>query len=285
MAEVVTLPCRLASGAGSRLKRSGQFQAACNGAVITFVGGHRAMRKVRAAMAAVAVLTLAACNHARVQTEEAYMGPPKAPPDRILVAYFAVSPEQVRLDQGIGARIVRTTSDQPLTAAEMQAAQATQVALANRLVEDLTKFGLPAQLAVTAEAPGTSLLVVGQIVAIDQGNRTRRILIGLGAGKSNVRADVQLYYQAQGLPPRFMAAYQGQADSGHMPGAAETMGAGAVAGSLASSAAVSGAMHATSEGHRAADTREASRLADGLARQIGEFAVSMGWIPAAALQR
>jgi hypothetical protein len=213
------------------------------------------------------------------------MGPQMPRPDRILVGYFAISPEQVRLDQGIGARIVRTAEDRPLTAVELQAAQATQTALADRLVEDLRKYGLPAEHAVTAAAPGTSLLVVGQIIAIDQGNRARRILIGLGAGKSSVSADMQLYYQAPGVPPRFMTAYQGQADSGRMPGAAETMGAGAVAGSLARTAAVSGTMHATSETRRASDSKEASRLADGLAKQIGEFAVAMGWIPAAALAR
>jgi hypothetical protein len=236
-------------------------------------------------IAATAVLALTACNRAQVQTEEAYAGPLRARPDRILVGYFAISPEQVRLDQGIGARIVRTAGDQPLTAVEMQAAQATQRALADRLVEDLRKYGLPAEHAVAAEAPGTSLLVLGQIVAIDQGNRTRRILIGLGAGKSSVSADMQLYYQAPGLPPRFMTAYQGQADSGRMPGAAETMGAGAVAGSLATTTVASGAMHATSETRGASGAGEANRLADGLARKIGEFAVSMGWIAPAALQR
>ncbi len=243
------------------------------------------MRKVRASIVVAAMLILAACNRAQVRTEEAYMGPQKARPDRMLVSYFAISPEQVRLDQGIGSRIVRTAEDQPLSAVEMQAAQATQVALADRLVEDLRKYGLPAELAVTATTPGTSVLVVGQIVAIDQGNRTRRVLIGLGAGKSSVSADMQLYYQVPGMPPRFMTAYQGQADSGRMPGAAETMGAGAVAGSVARAAAVSGAMHATSESRRATDTGEAGRLADGLAKQIGEFAVSMGWIAPAALQR
>jgi hypothetical protein len=243
------------------------------------------MRSVGTAMVVIAVLALAACNRARVTTEEAYLGPAMARPDRILVGYFAISPEQVRLDQGIGARVVRAAGDQPLTAQEMQAAQATQVALANRLVDDLRRYGLPAEHAVSAASPGTSLLVLGQIVAIDQGNRTRRILIGLGAGKSSVSADVQLYYQAPGLPSRFMTALQGQADSGRMPGAAETMGAGAVAGSLARSAAVSGAMHATSESRGASDAGEAGHLADGLARQIGGFAVSMGWIAPAALQQ
>jgi uncharacterized protein DUF4410 len=236
-------------------------------------------------MAAAAMLALAACNRAQVQTEEAYMGPPRPRPDRILVSYFAISPEQVRLDRGIGARIVRAAEDLPPSAAEMQAAQKTQRALADRLIDDLRKYGLPAEHAAAAEPPGTSLLVAGQIVAVDQGNRTRRTLIGLGAGKSSVSADMQLYYQAPGAPRQFMTAYQGQADSGRMPGAAETMGAGAVAGSVARAAAVSGAAHATSESRRASDTGEAGRLADGLARQIGELAVSMGWIAPAALRR
>jgi hypothetical protein len=236
-------------------------------------------------MAAAAMLGLAACNRAQVQTEEAYMGPPRPRPDRVLVSYFAISPEQVRLDRGIGARIVRAAQDLPPSAAEMQAAQKTQRALADRLIEDLRKYGLPAEHAATAEPPGTSLLIAGQIVAVDQGNRTRRTLIGLGAGKSSVSADMQLYYQAPGAPRQFMTAYQGQADSGRMPGAAETMGAGAVAGSVARAAAVSAAAHATSESRRASDTGEASRLADGLAKQIGELAVSMGWIAPAALRR
>jgi hypothetical protein len=243
------------------------------------------MRKIRAMLIVFAVLALAACNRARVQTEEPYMGPQTPRPDRILVGYFAISPEQVRLDQGIGARIVRIAGDQPLSALELQAAQATQVALAARLVDDLRKYGLPAEFSASAAVPGTSVLVTGQIVGIDQGNRSRRILIGLGAGKSSVSADMQLYYQAPGQPARFMNAFQGQADSGHMPGAAETMGVGAAAGTLASATALSGAMHAGAESRSAPDTREASRLADGLARQIGEFAVSMGWIQPAALAR
>jgi hypothetical protein len=244
-----------------------------------------AMRKVRASLLVFAVLALGACNRAHVQTEESYLGPQRARPDRILVGYFAISPEQVRLDQGIGARVVRIAGDRPLSALEMQAARATQMALADRLIDDLRKYGLMAEHAESTAVPGTSLLVTGQIVAIDQGNRTRRILIGLGAGKSSVSADMQLYYQSPGQAPTFMTAYQAQADSGRMPGAAETMGVGAAAGTLATATAVSGAAHATAESRRAPDTREASRLADGLARQIGEFAVSMGWIPPAALTR
>jgi hypothetical protein len=128
------------------------------------------------------------------------------------------------------------------------------------------------------------LLVQGQIVAIDQGNRTRRVLIGLGAGKSTVSADAQLYYAVGDAAPRFVSAFEGQADSGRAPGAAETMGAGAVAQRAGTSAVLTGATHAGAETRRTTDTAEADKLADGLAKQIGQFAVAQGWIAPTALR-
>ena len=38
-----------------------------------------------------------------------------------------------------------------------------------------------------------ALLIKGQLVSIDEGNRTERVIIGLGAGRSDVRAQVQVY--------------------------------------------------------------------------------------------
>jgi hypothetical protein len=236
-------------------------------------------------IAAIAMTALTACNHANVRTVETYYGPAMPRPDHVLVAYFSISPEQVRLDQGIGARITRIAEDHPFGADEWRVAQATQAALTAGLADRLKAYGLPASVGESTAEPGTSLLVQGQIVAVDQGNRTRRVLVGLGAGKSTVSADAQLFYLTAGAPPRFVSAFEGQADSGRMPGAAETMGAGAVAGRLATSAAVSGGLHGVAETRRATDTAEAGRLADGLAKQIGAFAVAQGWIPASALQQ
>jgi hypothetical protein len=227
---------------------------------------------------------LAACSHAHVQTVESYFGPPVPRPDRILVSYFSIAPEQVRLDQGVSARLMRAAGDQPLGAQELQAARDTQLALAEQLVVRLTKYGLPAEIAASNDGRGTGLLVQGQIVSIDEGNRTRRVLIGLGAGKSTVSADAQLYYLSGTVAPRFMTAFEGQADSGHMPGAAETMGAGAAAQRVGTSAVLTGATHAGAETRRTSDTAEASQLADAIAQRIGQLAVAQGWISEAAIK-
>lgn len=231
-----------------------------------------------------AVLGLAACNQPHVRNVQSYLGPPMPRPDHVLVSYFSVTPEQVQLDQGISARIMRRTDDTPLTSQQYMAAQATQAALAQHLVDRLRAYGLPAEVAPPYAVPGSKLLVQGQIVAIDQGNRTRRTLIGLGAGKSSVSADAQLYYAAGDDQPRFVSAFEGEATSGRMPGAVGTMGAGAVAQRVATSAVLTGATHAGSEMRRATGTAEADRLAEGLAKQVGQLAVTQGWIAASAVR-
>jgi hypothetical protein len=227
---------------------------------------------------------LTACSHAKVQTTESYFGPPVARPDRIYVTYFSITPEQVRLDQGVGARIMRATGDQPLGAQEIQAAQDTRAALAERLVDRLRKYGLPAELAVNETGGDSGLLLQGQIVSIDQGNRTRRLLIGLGAGKSSISADAQLYALSRTAAPRFLTSFEGTADSGRAPGAAETMDAGAAAQRIGTSAVLSGATHGVAETKRATDTAEASQMADAIAQRIGDMAVTQGWIPQTALK-
>ncbi len=235
----------------------------------------------------VALASLTSCTPARVQTTEAYIGPALPRPEHVVVSYFGISPGEVRLDQGVEARIQRMTSDASLSTQEQQAAQATQVALARALVERLRSYGLSAELETTYRNtyPASTLIVDGQIVGIDRGNRTRRILVGLGAGKSSVSADAELFYVADtASQPRLLMSFQGEADSGRAPGMAETMGAGAVTQHVAESAGAGIALHGASETSRTSDTSEAGRLADALAKRIGTFAVSQGWIPASAIQ-
>lgn len=242
------------------------------------------MDVLRTATIAVALVGLSACAKPRVNTVEPYLGSAMPRPNQVLVAYFAVTPDQVRLDQGITARIKRATEDQPPDQQAMEAAEDTQVALAEHLVGKLQSYGLPASVGGAPDGPGAALLVQGQIVGIDQGNRTRRTLVGLGAGRSSVTADTQLYYATGAAQPRFMTAFEGTADSGRMPGAAETMGAGAVTERVATSAAVTAGTHAAGETRRSTDTAEAAKLADAIALRIGQFAASQGWIPPDAVK-
>jgi len=206
------------------------------------------------------------------------------PPDHIYVSYFSITPDQVRLDQGVGARIQRAAGDQSLNVQELRAAEDTQASLTQGIVDRLRKYGLPAQIGTDPGGSTNDFLVQGQIVSINQGNRTRRLLIGLGAGKSTVSADAQIYRLTASAPPRFVTAFEGKTDSGRMPGAAETMGAGAAAQRIGTSAALTGATHAGGEMRHTSDTAEAGELADELASRIGQLAVAQGWIPQTAMK-
>jgi hypothetical protein len=60
---------------------------------------------------------------------------------------------------------------------------------------------------------------------------------------------------------------------------AETMGAGAVAGHLLVSAAVSGGLHVVSETMGTNVVADADRSAKGIAKQLAKLFGQQGWIP------
>jgi hypothetical protein len=229
-------------------------------------------------------LAVAACSQGHVQTTESAVTGTLPAPAHVVVTDFTLKPEQVKLDSGIGPQFMAAESGQPASAREMQAARATQAALAETLTARLASYGLPVErLPADAIPPPNTLLVQGQIGAVNEGNRSRRTLIGLGAGKSSIAASAQLYYITDPSQPRFVQSLTGTADSGHKPGAAETMGAGAATDRLATSSAMTAATHAGAEGRRTDDEANADRLAEALARQIGAYAVSQGWLGASAV--
>ncbi len=78
-----------------------------------------------------------------------------------------------------------------------QRTQALEVqdAIAQSLLDGIRQMGFAAERALPGNAAQPSdLLVRGEILQIDEGNRARRLAIGFGAGKSSVEASVQVYY-------------------------------------------------------------------------------------------
>jgi Domain of unknown function (DUF4410) len=231
----------------------------------------------------VLLMLVAACARVHVATVQSTPAAFLPPPSRVVVYDFAISPDQVKLDAGIGAALMR--SGQSAAALQWQAAEETQAALAQTLTNRLLSYGLPVEhLAPGVPPPPNSVLVQGQIVSVNEGNRTRRTLVGFGAGESQIEADAQLYRVDDPAQPAYLAGFTGSADSGRMPGAAETMGAGAVADRLATSTVMAGATHAGAESRRTGNEALADKLANALAHQIGRYAAAQGWVPASAVE-
>jgi hypothetical protein len=241
-----------------------------------------AKKGARCASAAVIVLSalLAGCAGSITNASQ-YSAQPQVRPDNIYVYSFDSTPDQVKLDNSGVIQKIKSQFD-GTSAEQKQAEEATEVReqVANEIVKQLQSMGLRAiRSDIPAPADQNVLLVQGKFDTIDSGNRRRRMLIGLGAGKSELSTSVQLLYKPAGGTPRLVQSFDASADSGKMPGIAETAGVGAAAGHIATSAAAGAGLHGVSETKHAGAAGDAKKLAESIAKQVAEIGKAQGWMP------
>ncbi|MGT2453594.1 DUF4410 domain-containing protein [Cupriavidus basilensis] len=200
--------------------------------------------------------------------------------DVIYVYSFDASPDQVKLDSGMGQKLKTMAAGGSAASEQAQTAREAREQVSDEIVRKLQSMGLHA---VRADGPvpadSNALIVEGGFQKIDEGTRRRRLLVGLGAGKSEVRASVQIMYKPANGSPVLLRSFSADADSGHMPGVAETAGVGAAAGHLAESAAADSGLHAMSEAKRDSISADAARLGDSIAKQVAAAISANGWMP------
>lgn len=209
---------------------------------------------------------------------------PAARAEIVYVYAFDADADQVKLDNsGLLKKLMSTASGTSAAQQQLQTALKAREQLADAIVHQLQSMGVPA-MRVDGPAPAgrNALIVEGQFENIDAGNRRRRIVIGLGAGKSEVEASVAVLYRAAHGTPQPLATFSAKADSGHMPGMAETAGVGAAAGQVATSAAVSGGLHGVSETKGDTVSSDTAKLAKNIAKQLADASAKHGWLAGAA---
>ncbi|MFK4442378.1 hypothetical protein ABH944_002030 [Caballeronia udeis] len=244
--------------------------------ILKMLAGRSSLRAL-SALAFCAVL-LTGCAGG-VTNVSAFPAASQVRPETIYVYTFASTPDQVKLDGGLLQK-VKSQFDSVSTM-QKQADSAVEVReqVADEIVKQLQSMGLHA---VRADSPAPAdrnvLIVQGSFDTIDAGNRRRRMLVGLGAGKSQVGTSVQVVYQPAGQMPRLVQSFDAKADSGKAPGVAETAGIGAAAGHVATSAAAGVGLHAVSETKHAGVSADAKRLADSIAKQLAQIGVAEGWM-------
>jgi hypothetical protein len=178
-----------------------------------------------------AVALAAGCAPTNVQQQTTtYTQLPR--PDLVMVYDFAVSPDEVKLDTGLSAELMQKYAAHkgtPPTAQEIQLGHKVANVVADEIVKQIRTYGIRAERGYGWPAGrGKVLMVKGQFTTIDQGNRTERVAVGLGAGRS----DVQAYVQLVELTPtgvQQVETLRADARSGYKPGMAEMMGVGAIA--------------------------------------------------------
>lgn len=227
-------------------------------------------------VAAALTAVLSACTSVEVDPETGAMER-LSRPDRVLVYNFAVTPQEIQLD-AIGSEITKEFDGTADSTQEQKIGHAVADALAKHLVSTINGMGLYAERASGPVPPeGTDLLIMGQLFSIDEGDAAERMIIGLGAGRIDVEAHAQIYESSAGrrIPIESMT---GAAKSGLMPGAAETMGVGALTGHLLVSTAITAGSQVANQTLSANVDSEAARLGDKLADKLKALFVRQGWI-------
>jgi hypothetical protein len=153
----------------------------------------------RTAPALFALLVLTGCASTSVTERQTYTGEKLARPDRIIVYDFAATPADVHAESALTSASAGATT--PQTAKDIEEGRKLGAEVARQLVADLQKMGLPAVAAAGQPPPRVGDVVIkGSFVSVEEGSAGKRVLVGFGAGASDLRTVVEGYQMtAQGL--------------------------------------------------------------------------------------
>jgi hypothetical protein len=202
-------------------------------------------------------------------------------PQLIVVHDFGVTASDVTLDGAIGARLLQMIRETPTSGQELQLGREVARAVTANLVKEIHKLGIPAvPAAVATPVAGPSLAIDGHFLSVDEGNRMRRMVIGFGAGASEVRTLVQIY-ETTSDGRRLVEDFYTTVKSSRKPGMGPMVGVGAAAGRAVVSAAASTGVGIASEFSQTVEG-DAKHTAEEIAKVLKKFFAEQGWIPASA---
>jgi hypothetical protein len=179
------------------------------------------------------------CAGAQVTQQSSAAPITASPPTAVIIYPFAVDAADVSLNSSIFQVAYRNMSGEDQSAQQEQIAHQTAQNICVSVAANLTQKGITTTCLQRGIPPtGANILILdGQFTDISEGNRLRRMVIGLGAGASKVDTVVQVIQKTpQGSSE--LIDFATSADSGYMPGAGITGPAGAAAGGAAAAASL-----------------------------------------------
>ena len=187
---------------------------------------------------ALAVTTLG-CSGAQVTQQSSAAPIVNTRPSGVAIYPFAVSSADVSLNSSIFQKAYRNVTDENVTDQQAQIAHQTAQNICISVAAELTQKGITATCLRRGVRPiGSNVLILdGQFTDISEGNRLRRMVIGLGAGQSKLNTVAQVIQVTDSGSTEVMD-FSTSADSGYMPGAGITGPAGAAAGGAAAAASL-----------------------------------------------
>jgi Domain of unknown function (DUF4410) len=228
--------------------------------------------------AVLAVATLG-CAGAKVTQTSSAAPISTSPPTAVVVYPFAANAADVSLNSSIFQVAYRNMTDKNQDAEELDLARQTAHNICVQVAANLTEKGINTTCLQRGVPPtGNNVLILdGEFTDISEGNRLRRMVIGLGAGASKVDSVVQVIQKTDGGSTEILD-FATSADSGYMPGAGITGPAGAAAGgataaaSLGVNLAAGGVKNVTSSTGYLVD-----KTTDQIVQQVVNYYNRQGW--------
>jgi hypothetical protein len=140
---------------------------------------------------------------------------PGAPQRPVYVRDFLFDAQNLKADEGLLGRRQGPVRGllQGLKPSEDPTAKARHLAalLSNTIVAELNNAGVRARrLEPVALIPQDGLLVGGEFLEVDEGNRMRRAMVGFGAGTEEVKVQVEMYDLAKDSNSPFLVYGAGE---------------------------------------------------------------------------
>lgn len=248
--------------------------------------GHKRIRIIGRTCLAFCLVTMAArvataqSNAGNVVTGEAkvtivssYSGRATlAKPEKILIQDFTPVGDIVT-DESAAARLhrhlaLRRGSDEDSTPEVLT--QQVQDSFSKTLMKELAKENIQSEKASDAgSAPKATVLIVeGEFIAINEGNKSKRVMIGFGRGASDIKTHVIVSSFTKGQKT-VVLEFDVNSASGKKPGAVAAMGGASLA--VGAAAGDVGDKKGTVQA-------DASRTAQAVAKQIEQFMITQKWI-------
>jgi len=219
------------------------------------------------------LVMLGGCATAKVDQTKKTTGPlPR--PDMVIVNDFAVTSAEVKLDQGVMDKVMRDSDSRTVSEEENKVGHMVAIKLSEFLVEELRKVGIEATRAGSQVRPSsTTLMLSGQFITIDEGNRTARVWVGFGLGNTDLRTRIQAIQGGQ-----LIAEAETKARSSLKPGMLTSLGVGAAATTVVP-IVVGTAITGVSEAFLAVVEKDAKNTAEEVAKKVEKAYQKRGWLP------
>ena len=218
-------------------------------------------------------LILGGCASAKINPLKKATGPlPR--PDMVIINDFAVKSADVKLDQGVMAKVMRDNDSRAVSEEEDKIGHLVADKLSQFLVEELRNKGIPATRAGSNVKPtGTTLTLTGQFLTIDKGNQTKRVWVGFGMGGSELGTRMQAWQGG-----KMIAEAETVTTSSLKPGMLTSLGVGAAATSVAP-LVVGGVTTGLSEKVLGTIEADAKHTAKEVAKRVEQAYRDRGWLP------